>query len=500
MRIQAGEGINPYYAQTLAMLFFPGAKFPEKQEEDTDKAMLSIRCETEPDGFRAFARMRTEDGREAEGEGVFLLSEAGITEGRGKKLAVGRAVFAAGKELFGVQPPWGVLTGVRPAKVAAEYLASGSGITKTRQYLKNEYFLSQKKAALCTAVAASELKLKKQLLPDMCSVYISIPFCPTRCAYCSFVSYTTPRLLSLIDDYLDRLVLEVAAVFRQAQNSGKRIACVYIGGGTPTILSAGQLRRLLSVIAANTAVDSLLEFTVEAGRPDTITADKLAVCREYGVNRISVNPQSLSDAVLEQIGRKHTAMDFFRAYDLARSSGIRSINVDLIAGLPGDNFARFSRSVDKVAELDPENITVHSFCVKKSSDFLRQSTDIYRRLGGDAAKSIDYSQLKLRNSGYKPYYLYRQKNAVGNLENVGFAREGFEGVYNVVMMEEYHTVYGAGAGAVTRLVKWQEGAVRAEKIKRIINPKYPYEYLRDTAGEEELTDRLACAENAFYEE
>jgi len=436
--------------------------------------------------------MRRADGKEARGEG-FFRNESGISAQRGKKLAVGRAVFAAGKELFGVQPPWGVLTGVRPAKVAAEYLASGGGIQKTRQFLRTEYFLSQKKAALCASVAASELKLKKQLSPDMCSIYISIPFCPTRCAYCSFVSYTTPRLLSMIDEYLDRLIVEVKAVLRHVSKTGQRIACIYIGGGTPTILDPDQLRKLLSVIAENADTSSLLEYTLEGGRPDTITEEKLAVAKEYGITRISVNPQSLSDAVLDTIGRKHTAMDFFSAYGIARESGIRDINVDLIAGLPGDNFTRFSRTLDRVTELEPSNITVHSFCVKKSSDFLRQDADIYKRTGSDAVKCVDYSQLKLRNTGYKPYYLYRQKNTVGNLENVGFALPGTEGKYNVYMMDEIQTIFAVGAGAVSKLVSLEKS-----QIKRIFEYKYPYEYLSDTMGQKRR-EKLEAIEK-FYSE
>lgn len=497
MKIIAGEGINEYYAQTLAMLFFPGAKFPKQHEVDDDPSELEVICTEDDEGvYAAKARMKRADGKEALGEGTFTPI-AGVSAQRGKKLAVGRAVFAAGKELFGVQPPWGVLTGVRPAKVAAEFLATGGGIQKTRQFLRSEYFLSQKKAALCASVASAELKLKKQLSPNMCSVYISIPFCPSRCAYCSFVSYTTPRLLSMIDEYLDRLVLELGSVFNHIKRTNQQVACIYVGGGTPTILSPEQLTKLLSAVSKHVDTESLLEFTVEAGRPDTITEEKLAVCKQYGVTRISVNPQSLSDAVLENIGRKHTSMDFFRAYGIAKESGIRDINVDLIAGLPGDNFTRFARTLDRVCELDPSNITVHSFCVKKSSDFLRQSSDIYKNAGGDAVKCVDYSQLKLRNTGYKPYYLYRQKNTVGNLENVGFAREGHEGLYNVIMMEEFHSVYGAGAGAVTRLVSWKPDGAKPEKIKRIINPKYPYEYLRDDFSASAFEEKLFAAEEAF---
>jgi oxygen-independent coproporphyrinogen-3 oxidase len=273
------------------------------------------------------------------------------------------------------------------------------------------------------------------------------------------------------------------------------VACIYIGGGTPTILSPEQLHRLLAVITELTDVDSLLEFTVEAGRPDTITEEKLAVCKSCGVTRISVNPQSLCDGVLEGIGRSHTCDDFFAAYDVAKRSGIKTVNVDLIAGLPGDSFKQFSATVDKIISLEPENITVHTFCVKKSADILRQNSHVYSAKGGDAGKCVDYSQIKIQQAGLIPYYMYRQKNTVGNYENVGFAKPGHEGLYNIYMMEEIHSIFAAGAGAVSKLVDNTGTYGKSANIERLFHNKYPYEYLTE--------DRNSMFEEAalrFYKE
>jgi oxygen-independent coproporphyrinogen-3 oxidase len=415
-------------------------------------------------------------------ETVSLAEEISISTH--ESIAVGRAMFAAGKEMLGHTPPWGILTGVRPAKVAGGLLREGRGILKTKRAMRDEYFLNPQKAALAVSVASTEMKIMKRLPKDTCSIYISIPFCPTRCAYCSFVSYTTPRLLSMISEYLDALILDLLDTFDTVKKLGMTVSTVYIGGGTPTTLSAEELERLLCVISENIDVNSLLEFTLEAGRPDTITADKLRVAKEYGVTRISVNPQTLSDDILREIGRRHTVKDFYDAYEIAKASGIKDINVDLIAGLPGDDFKNFSETVDKVIELMPTNITVHTFSVKKASDALKNNSSVYSISGGDAAKSISYSQIQTKFAGYKPYYMYRQKNTVGNLENVGFALEGHEGLYNILMMEEVQTIFAVGAGAVTKLVR-EATADSPSRIERLFRPKYPYEYLRkDKDGED----------------
>ena len=470
--------INRYYVQTLCMIFFPGATFgkDEVSGEGIPEVNVTIYNTDSGDSVTAYVSMRLND-KICEATETVLSSEI-MAIATPASIAVGRAIFAAGKEMLGHIPPWGILTGIRPAKVATGLIHAGGGINKSKRILRDEYFLNPQKAALAVSVATNEIKILKKQPENSCSVYISIPFCPTRCAYCSFVSYTTPRLLSMVDEYLAALLLELDDTFKTINKLGLQVSTIYIGGGTPTTLSHSQLELLFNKIEEYIDPTSLLEFTLEAGRPDTITKEKLDVAKNHGVTRISVNPQTLNDDILKQIGRRHTVEDFYRAYELAKNSGIRDINVDLIAGLPGDDFKNFSMTVENIISLHPTNITVHTFCVKKAADALKNNSAVYSLSGGDAAKSVSYSQLKAKFAGYKPYYMYRQKNTVGNLENVGFSLEGHEGLYNVFMMEETQSIFAVGAGAVTKLVK--RGRDESDtKIERIFNPKYPYEYLRD---------------------
>lgn len=477
MILKVEGNVNRYYVQTLCMVFFPGSTFGENEVPGYGVPEVTVNVYKEDDGSdTAFVSMKLND-RICEATETVGVDED-ITISEHSHVAVGRAIFAAGKELLGHIPPWGILTGVRPAKIAGNLLSEGRGVLKTKKILRDEYFLSHQKAALAVSVATTEAKLLKKIDRDTCSLYVSIPFCPSRCSYCSFVSYTTPRLLSLIDDYLEALLAEIDETTEVIKAAGLRVNTVYIGGGTPTTLNPEQLRKLLTKINEKIDVSSLIEFTLEAGRPDTITKEKLDVAKELGVTRISVNPQTLNDDILREIGRNHTREDFFRAYDIAKESGIRDINVDLIAGLPGDDFKSFSETLDGIIQLEPTNITVHTFCVKKASDVLRNNSDIYSLTGGDAAKSVAYSQLNTKFAGYKPYYMYRQKNTVGNLENVGFSIEGHEGIYNVLMMEEVQTIFAVGAGAVSKLVRFNGNGTRDTLIKRLSNHKYPYEYLK----------------------
>ncbi len=468
--------ISRYYVETLCMVYFPGATFRENEKREDGVPEVAVRVSEGGSLVRATVVIRIGE-RVAEGEGACEHS-TDKSETRAAKLAVGRAFLAAGKECFSYTPPWGMLTGVRPAKVATELILKGNGIRNSRAILRDEYFLNPRKAALAVSVAATEMKLTSRLPPNLCSVYISIPFCPSRCAYCSFVSYSADKQLALIDDYLQALYRDIDSTFSVIRELGLTVATVYIGGGTPTVLSPLQMARLLDKIGEHVSPETLMEYTVEAGRPDTITREKLAVIHEAGVGRISVNPQTLSDDVLRSIGRRHTVDDFYRAFSLARESGIPMLNVDMIAGLPGDTFQIFSESFDKVVALSPENITVHTFAVKRAAD-LRRQDGIYSLGSQDAAKSVDYSQIQAKMTGYRPYYMYRQKNTVGNLENVGFALPGTEGLYNIFMMEELHSIFAAGAGAVTKLVKYRKPTEGTSLIKRIFMPKYPYEYLRD---------------------
>jgi oxygen-independent coproporphyrinogen-3 oxidase len=276
----------------------------------------------------------------------------------------------------------------------------------------------------------------------------------------------------MIDDYLEKLYQDIDRVFENIKKLGLRVLTVYVGGGTPTVLNPQQIAALLGRITSHVDPATLAEFTYDAGRPDTVTEEKMKIITSFGVTRVSVNPQTLNDMVLDSIGRHHNTEDFYRAYNIARESGIKYINTDLIAGLPGESFTSFSRSVDEIIKLRPDNITFHTFCVKKAADILKSGNDVYSRTGGDTGKSVDYSQVAAGLAGYVPYYIYRQKNTVGNFENVGYALDGAEGLYNIYMMEEIHSVFAAGAGAVTKLV-----AKDRSIIKRAAMPKYPYEYL-----------------------
>lgn len=472
MKLTINGNLNTYYAQTLCLLFFPGAKFSQSEELTADTPQVHMELLEQGEGVQATIRIQVGD-QVAEGTHYASYRRRAAEEGElVRKIAAGKAMIAAGKQMFGAAPPWGLMTGVRPAKIAAGFFERGLSADAVRTALRREFFLNPKKAALLTTITENENKIISAMPQNSCSVYVSIPFCPTRCAYCSFVSSSTKRLLSLIPDYLERLYLEIDEIFETIRQLGLSVTTVYIGGGTPSILDADQLAALLSRINSHVDPATLAEYTLEAGRPDTITEEKVAVAVANGVTRMSINPQTVNDQILAHIGRRHTAEDFFRAYDIARESGIKYINTDLIAGLPGEGYASFSRSMDAMLKLRPENITVHTFCVKKAADIVRQDAGVYERSSGDVEKSVNYSQVQAAMAGYLPYYIYRQKNTVGNLENVGFALPGAEGLYNIYMMEEVHSIFAAGAGAVTKLVRFPEN-----RIKRIFKPKYPYEYL-----------------------
>lgn len=475
MKLTVTGDINAFYVQTLCMIFFPGEKFVENQEITEDTPIMEVTVKNSETGSYAKAKL-TYMGKTAESEKTVDFVPQ-VTKQRTAKIAAGNVVLSVGSELLGYRPSWGMLTGVRPSKVAMEMLLNGNSKAKVRKILNNDYFVIPKKAALATDIARREQKIMGN--PDIkdCSIYISIPFCPSRCSYCSFVSYTTPKLLSLIPAYLEKLCDELAGVLDTVNELKLNLKTIYIGGGTPTILTEEQLEKLLSLIDSKIDVSSLEEFTLEGGRPDTITEGKLAIANRYGVTRISVNPQSLNEQVIKSVGRSHSIDEFYKAFEIAKNSGIKCINTDLIAGLPGDNFKYFSATFDKIIALEPENITVHTFCVKKAADILAQNQNIYSIRGGDVGKCVDYSQLRAQAAGYVPYYMYRQKNTVGNFENVGFAQEGTEGLYNIYMMEEVHSILAVGAGAVTKLVEYYPANIASTKIIRHFNPKYPYEYL-----------------------
>ena len=471
MRIILEGKINRLYVQTLCMMFFRGEKFSENEENP--RGILKVVTEDTESGIVCNAYLSYGD-KSAKGSSFEMFSKDDKYE-RTSKIAVGKAVYSAGVELTGREVPWGILTGIRPSKIASELLDNMQDDYAIKE-LQTKYLLSSEKARLAVEVAKNEAQIFKKADQNTCSMYISIPFCPTRCSYCSFISYASPKLFELIPSYIDKLVLDIKLAFLRINRLKLKLISIYIGGGTPTTLNVSQLDRILSVIDENLNKAELLEYTVECGRPDTVTKEKLLLLKKYGVGRISINPQTLNDDVLKTIGRHHTVEDFFKAFKIAKESGIEIINTDLIAGLDNDSFDSFKKTVDDIIKLAPQNITVHSFSVKKSAQILSDDKGVYEREGEEALHSVQYSYDTLTANGYVPYYMYRQKNTIADLENVGYAKKDTFGIYNVLMMADGHTVFGIGAGATTKLVKKNGGNI---SIHRIFSPKYPYEYLQD---------------------
>lgn len=379
------------------------------------------------------------------------------------------AFYKAGAALLGYEPPWGALTGVRPVKLPTRSLLAGATPQQARKELEKEYHVSPERAKLAVDCARASVEAQQSLKDDEVSLYIGIPFCPTRCAYCSFVSADVGRSLKLVEPYVEGLLREVAETGRVLRGLGLNVRSFYMGGGTPTTLSADQMDRLLAQCERHLPLERCTEYTVEAGRPDTITREKLEVLKARRIGRISVNPQTLEGHVLEAIGRKHTPGDIRAAYDLARTVGFDCINMDLIAGLPRDSATGFARSLEGVLAMDPENITVHTLALKKGSQLMEQQGGQLPS-GDETAQMLDFSKKILTTRGYIPYYLYRQKYMSGSLENVGWTRPGRESLYNIVMMEELHTVISLGAGGVTKLIG-------GGKLLRLANPKFPQDYL-----------------------
>ena len=477
------EFLNDYYFQTLCLLYFPGEKFHDGYESP---AAASFFLERQADGF--FCRTELTLG-ERTVTGTFhtagYVPNVEMTDSDYAALALGKAYLRAGESLMGFPLPWGYLLGLRPVKRAKFYLDRGYTPQTVEKLFVEDYDVLPSKARLAVETAMTENVMLKDIGETDCGLYLSIPFCPTKCDYCSFISCATPRLFSLIPGYLERLKRDFADTCALIRELGLRLRAVYIGGGTPSILTEAQLTDLLSHIKKYLPTEHLLEFSFEAGRPDTITAEKLHILKAYGVDRISVNPQTTNDTVLQNIGRKHTVADFFEVAQQALSMGFSTVNADLIAGLPGDTKESFAKSLSDVMEMGFENITVHTLSVKKSATLRFRDGEVYDPAGVLARECVEYACKTLSDGGWAPYYLYRQKNIVGNAENVGYAKKGTENLYNVLMMEEYSTVFACGAGAITKLV-----SPGRDEICRIAFPKYPYEYLDTDHGihETEIRD------------
>ena len=386
-----------------------------------------------------------------------------------RRHAVGACFFLAARAVTGVTPPWGMLTGVRPDKPVTWALEDGKSPEEARAYLEEHYFVTPSRAALALETGATAAKAARRLEKRDIDVYVGIPFCPTRCAYCSFVSQSVERSFALVPPYVDALCGEISAGGEMVRRAGLRVRTFYMGGGTPGILTPDQMDAILTALEESFDLSACPEITVEIGRPDTITAEKLAVLKSHGVTRVCVNPQTMEDHVLAAIGRRHASADTVRAMELVRAYRFPHVNMDLIAGLPQDTPEGFRRSLDKCLELGADDITIHTLALKKGSRILMEGLSIPD--GAAVQAMLDYAAPSLRAAGFVPYYLYRQKYMSGSFENVGWSRPGGECWYNVDIMSELCSILSFGAGGSTKMVE-----PGTNHIERVFNLKYPKEY------------------------
>lgn len=404
-------------------------------------------------------------------------------------------VYRILSEYTGMELPWGTLTGIRPTKLPMEMYEKGASKEDAIRYLKDTYLVSDEKAALCAVVAENEAEVLKDCDYDHTySLYVGIPFCPSICAYCSFSSYPLSVWEKQVDAYLDALCREIEAA--STMMGDRKLLTFYMGGGTPTSLTAAQMDRLLTCLETYFDLDHVQEKTVEAGRPDSITMDKLKVLKKHHIDRISINPQTMNQETLDLIGRRHTTAEVKTAFHMAREAGFSNINMDLIAGLPGETALHMQRTMDEIVALGPDSVTVHSLALKRAA-FLNQNREQFPVAGADEVnRMIGISHAGAHAIGAEPYYLYRQKNIAGNLENVGYARKGCEGLYNILIMEEKQTILALGAGASSKFVFSSEN--HGHRIERVENVKSVKDYIERI---DEMIERkkkfLLKSENSF---
>lgn len=455
-----------YPVEQLQMQLFGDrpTQFVETPFSGEDGAVSSLH-----DGkiYRTATAKITLDGKTATAARRIPLTKADV---RLTRRILQQSYYLAAVQLLPEAPPWGALSGVRPTKLATKVLLEGGREQDADRMLRDVYFVTPERRRLCLDASRHTLEAARLLAPDDLSLYIGIPFCPTRCAYCSFVSESVERFGEFLPPFLDCLIREIEYTGALLKRSGWHIRSLYIGGGTPTTLSTPQMTRLLDAIGTHFDLSRSLEFTVEGGRPDTLDLAKLRAIRAGGATRISINPQTMSDSVLRAIGRRHTAAETVEAFQMAREAGFDDINMDLIAGLPGDTPASFSETVRQVLALEPSNVTVHTLALKKGADLFQRRVTLPTR--EDVAQMLDASGRQLRAAAFEPYYLYRQKYMSGSFENVGWCRAGYTGYYNIYMMEELHSILSLGGGGMNKI------NLPAGALERFHNPKYPQDYIQ----------------------
>ena len=476
-----------YIVEQSLMNLFPGELpvYEDVQPGDDSWAVISLR---EEGAACAVTVEMCCQGKQALQTVNTTLTGTDFEQEGQRRHTVARCFFLAARDITGVNPPWGMLTGVRPDKPVTKALSEGKTAAEAQEMLERQYFVTPERAALAVETGSAALTAARKLDKNDIAVYVGIPFCPTRCAYCSFVSHSVERSFSLVPPYVDALIEEIRSGGRMVKENGLRCRAFYMGGGTPTTLTAEQMDRVLTAFEQSFDLASCEEITVEAGRPDTITAEKMEVLRRHGVTRVSVNPQTMEDHVLRAIGRRHTAGDIERAMELVAKYDFPHVNMDLIAGLPEDTPEGFRRTLDKCLTFGTDNITVHTLALKKGSRILLENLKIPEAAA--VAEMLDYAAPVLRNAGYRPYYLYRQKYMSGSFENIGWCRGDAECWYNIYIMSELCSILSFGAGGSTKMVEFG-----TNHIERVFNLKYPKEYTE--RPEKGLVNQAAFA--AFYD-
>ena len=446
-----------YAVEQLQLALFP----PESLEEDVAVSALH-RGKT----WLTAVTTLTRSGRTTRAVRRLKVCEETV---RSRRRALQQSYYLAALPHLEKIPAWGALSGVRPTKISTKHLLEGGTEASADRLLRDVYYVTEDRRALALDCSRSTVRAASALDEKDISLYIGIPFCPTRCSYCSFVSRTVGKNTGLLEPYLQTLMREMEHTGKLLANSGRSVRTIYIGGGTPTTLSASQMAFLLDGVRDCFDLRRCIEFTVEGGRPDTLDEEKLFTIRQHGADRMSINPQSMVDSVLRACGRPHSAGDVLRAYAQAEKAGYKAVNMDLIAGLPTDGLEGFCHSLDTVAALRPGNITVHTLALKKGADLFEKREG----LSGTEAVSrmVDYANKTLRELGYKPYYLYRQKYMSGSFENVGWSRDSLDCLYNIYMMEELHTILSLGGGGMNK-VNLPDGT-----LQRFHNPKFPEQYM-----------------------
>ena len=466
MKLYLKSHTERYPVEQLQMQLFGDrpTQFVETPFSGEDGAVSSLH-----DGkiYRTATAKITLDGKTASASRRIRLDQADV---RLTRRILQQSYYLAAVQLLPETPPWGALSGVRPTKLATKVLLEGGSERDADRMLRDVYFVTPERRRLCLDASRHTVEAAKLLDDRDLSLYIGIPFCPTRCAYCSFVSESVERFGEFLPPFLDCLIREIEYTGALLRRSGWHIRSLYIGGGTPTTLSTPQMTRLLDAIGTHFDLSRSLEFTVEGGRPDTLDLAKLKAIRAGGATRISINPQTMSDSVLRAIGRRHTAAETVEAFHMAREAGFDDINMDLIAGLPGDTPGSFAETVRQVLTLEPSNITVHTLALKKGADLFQKRVTLPSR--EDVAQMLASSGQQLRAAAFEPYYLYRQKYMSGSFENVGWCRAGYTGYYNIYMMEELHSILSLGGGGMNKI------NLPAGALERFHNPKYPQDYIQ----------------------